>query len=506
MSRLLPALLGATVAIALLAGPTHAVSGAPFIEHLITVCPLVLVPLGLRRQQWVALGCAAVACAAIKVPAGQLSAAMTLPYLALTVWVGLQAARDLLHDGVSSGARALVNVGRMELVVGALWWTLSRWGEPVGPFDRTIVTLTAAHFHVAGFAMATVAGALGSRTGHPRAWAWVAGVVGVGPGLVGLGILGSPLLELVSGGTLALGLTGLAGLLVFGRLRGPGAWLLRLSGIGLGVSMPLAVTWAVQEFTGQVWLSIPRMAAWHGGLNVLAVALPALAGVALGWSVPGGRVPAPPRFPRVFPHRPGPEALYEPLATLNPAARDLPSSVLAYFHHTQRVGLSVRPAWRGVALPWARLWARIARRIGNLGLPVAPEWGAVDCRLDDLPHGWVGSTRTVDGAPMYVAAYGRHDELMRVVLPLPLGCVLDSRLRVHAAHGRLELSSRPDGDPRMGVVLWVWGVPVRLPIDERLRGWDQDGIFVAEHDFRVAWIPVLRLDYRITPPGPRALR
>lgn len=481
-------------------------SGAPFIEHLITVCPLVLVPLGLRRNQWVALGCAAVACAAIKVPAGQLSAAMTLPYLAFAVWVGLQGARDLLHDGVSSGARALINIGRMELVVGAAWWTLSRWGEPVGPFDRTIVTLTAAHFHVAGFAMATLAGALGSRTGHPRLWGVAATIVGIGPGLVGLGILGSPLLELVSGGVLALGLTGLAGLLLFGRLRGRGSWLLRLSGLGLLVTMPLATTWALQEFTGQVWLSIPRMAAWHGGLNVLAVALPGLVAVAVGWSVPGGRVPRPPSFPRVFPTRPGPEALYEPLATLNPAAEGLPASVLAYFHRTQRVGLRVRPAWRGVALPWARLWRAVAERIGNLVLPVEPAWETVACHLDALIPGWIGSTRTVDGAPMYVAAYGRYDELMRVVLPLPLGCVLDSRLRLQVEHERLELSSRPQGDPRVGVVLWVAGLPVRLPIDERLRGWDHQGVFVAEHDFRVAWIPVLRLDYRITPPGPLGLR
>ena len=167
------------------------------------------------------------------------------------------------------------------LVVGATWAVIDRAGlEPFG-FGRTIVLLTAVHFHVAGFVL-TLGGALAMRERPGRGITGAVASLVIGTPLTALGFFGFPIVSwigalLVAGGGIGIGAATLA---VARRVPdGPARVCLAVGGATLFLTMPLAAAYATGTTFGIGFLDIPAMAALHGGLNVVGFAIPTM----IGW-------------------------------------------------------------------------------------------------------------------------------------------------------------------------------------------------------------------------------
>jgi hypothetical protein len=160
--------------------------------------------------------------------------------------------------------------------------------HPLG-FDDTIVLLTAVHFHYAGFAAPLITGltgrALSAASRSQKLYQASALGVTAGTPLVAAGITLSPLLEVVGAIILATSLAGIAYLTRYLVLRVITSALARtfltISATCLLIGMVFTYLYALGEFTGYRFVSIPQMIVVHGMVNSLGFALFGL----LGWTI-----------------------------------------------------------------------------------------------------------------------------------------------------------------------------------------------------------------------------
>jgi hypothetical protein len=206
-------------------------------------------------------------------------------------------------------------------------------------------------------------------------------------------------------------------------------------------------------------------------------------------------------------------------AGLDPSRVD--PEVRRFYERTGELVLRVRPRWVPAFVPFARVFVAIARRMGNLVLPL-PEAGttSVVSTLRALPdegartHVRASERAYADGSPMYVASYAAHRHFMNIALPLPWAC-LTSILRMDALgdRGAITLTSIPNdespGDEGLflSTPLGVLAVPLseELALHPRdhapsVPEFADDGTtLVARHVFRLFGVRCLELDYAIGP-------
>jgi hypothetical protein len=195
----------------------------PTVSVLVLLGALVVVPLGLPllstpglgrlRRPWL-LG-ASLAGASLLLAPSPAAAALTLPYLGLATaatalgllraWRARRTARRL-----RTGLRELTALtATSSLAVAALSWTSERARHDLLGFDGTVLALTVAHFHFAGFAVALLAGLTLVRV-PGRLPALAAAAVPPGTALVALGHFAGPAVELAGAVALTIGLLALS--------------------------------------------------------------------------------------------------------------------------------------------------------------------------------------------------------------------------------------------------------------------------------------------------------
>jgi hypothetical protein len=313
--------------------------------------------------------------------------------------------------------------------------------------------------------------------------------------------------------------------------------------------MLLAATYAlrghVPAFTVAGLDPLTSMAVTHGILVGAGFALAALAAFALApfSSLRAGlRIGADFFATRGLERTPSPaprglvDALDE-LAHLGLAPAPVAPAIRAFYERTHDHALIVRPRWRAGFRTAARLWARVARRIGQLQLPVDAERGdegitsrivAIAAAADGrpAPRAWIRTF--ADGRAMYVAAYATHvtagTAYMNIAFPLPGGHLasilrLDHLLtgaEIGGDTGAVILSTRTGGDAGIWLCLRLFGrvVPVRLPLAETIAVWTRDdpaapdelralapaaATTIARHDLWLCGLHYLTLDYAMTP-------
>ena len=157
-------------------------------------------------------------------------------------------------------------------------------GMQVMDFEPTIVLLTAVHFHYAGFALPLLSGlAIRTMTQHHLVRLMILLII-VGIPLVGVGIAGDPLVEIIAVGILTAGCVGLALVQLGIALRcslEPARGLLLVSSLSLLLGMLLAVIYGIGEYRGEQLLGIPLMIPLHGIANSAGFSLAGL----YGWRV-----------------------------------------------------------------------------------------------------------------------------------------------------------------------------------------------------------------------------
>jgi len=240
---------------------------------------------------------AIIVAASFLLPKGVMAGTLAIAWLPLTLFAAGHGFFQLREQGwraaLDHPAETCLAFAPIYLPIGAIWLLAARMGmEPLG-FAEPIVSLTAVHFHYAGFAAPILCGLAGREIGnsanHKSAitgtmYRIVAWIVILGPALVAIGITFSPLVEAIAGAVLAMGYTGLA-LITIGRLRQVNGILPRvflgLSSLSAVVTMFAAAGFALRTFNLFPFLSIPQMVAIHGWGNAIGFVLCGL----LGWGL-----------------------------------------------------------------------------------------------------------------------------------------------------------------------------------------------------------------------------
>lgn len=275
--------------------------GAGPIEGLLALSPLVLHPLILRlvalddarphwlfaTATWSQLPAAILLVLSFEAERGIGAAALAIPWAAVAGLTALYGVQRVVRDGLKPAWKLALNSGLIFVAVGGMWTVASRYGLRPFDFSDTIVLLTGAHFHYAGFVLPVLAG-LAARANTQRAFDAAAyGIVAAVP-LTAIGITFSPHIEVLAAAVLATcGFCIALAQLLVARLakRHLASLLLALSSLSLMLAMTLAVIYAVTEFRGASWPQIPDMARWHGTLNALGTCL---LGV-WAWTIEGPR-------------------------------------------------------------------------------------------------------------------------------------------------------------------------------------------------------------------------
>ena len=229
-------------------------------------------------------------------------AIVLLPFTFFAAWIGiLRVQKQGWRAILKTPSEICFAFAPLYLPVGAFWLLMARLGmEPLG-FTEPIVSLTAIHFHFAGFAAPVLCGLVGREILYPapsnvdfrksretsfpspkplsaagKAYWLITGIVISGPALVAVGITFSPLIEAIVGAILALGYTGLA-LLTLGHLRVVQGTLARvllgISSLSAMVTMVAAAGFALRTFDLFPFLSIPQMVVVHGWGNAIGFVL-----------------------------------------------------------------------------------------------------------------------------------------------------------------------------------------------------------------------------------------
>ena len=269
-------------------------------EVILIAAPFLIVPLGLwhldregvagtglRRQGLVyfASWCSAILLAiSLLLPTGAWAVLLAVPWMLFTyILAGIGLVHFFRHVR-SLNEQLCYSAALVYVAVGGTWAVISRSGMQVMDFEPTIVLLTAVHFHYAGFALPLLSGlAIRTMTRHHLARLMILLII-VGIPLVGVGIAGDPLVEIIAVGILSAGCVGMALVQLGTALRcslEPARGLLLVSSLSLLLGMLLAVIYGIGEYRGEQLLGIPLMIPLHGIANSAGFSLAGL----YGWRV-----------------------------------------------------------------------------------------------------------------------------------------------------------------------------------------------------------------------------
>jgi hypothetical protein len=276
------------------------------VQLIVTLGMLVIVPAGLRmiaaspgggrvdavlraaRRCW-PVGALAGAIS-LWLPRGPAAAALAGVYALGAALLVAYAIVRLARRRSVAPAEIAVLTALLSPAVAACALIAERIGHQFLGFKLTVLTLTVAHFHFAGFAAALIAGLVVTTTAadrssggrHRRAAAAAALTVPAGTLLVLVGWFTAETVELAGAMVLTAGMWTVAWLTWrYARTTAPDrstATLLSVSAAVLLASMVLALSWALGEATGLPRPSLAWMAATHGVANALGFALCAMVG------------------------------------------------------------------------------------------------------------------------------------------------------------------------------------------------------------------------------------
>lgn len=265
------------------------------IGYTILFAPFVIVPLALsficfdhkhllHRLLLVLHLPAAISCAiSLCIETSILSAVLAIPWFIQNILIAFYGLLFFTHHYKQKLGKQLptiaITMGCLYIPIAGAWLIFSNLGVTFG-FRATIVLLTAAHFHYAGFALSILVGI--STNAFPQmpmknnGW-----LVVFCPILVAVGITFSPIIEMISATVLAISIIIFSATVAFtfrqklivSRLCFFFAFL------AMVVTMVLASLYACSEYFSWDIISISTMAKTHGVANAFGFTLLSL----LGW-------------------------------------------------------------------------------------------------------------------------------------------------------------------------------------------------------------------------------
>jgi hypothetical protein len=217
---------------------------------------------------------------------------LALPYLIWAAWTFIRESTDILFVQKATLLAWIKIMALAYWTTGAIWAVAFLSGISILGFDPVITGLTAAHFHVAGFALTTVIYCLyrneSNRVHRILAISALAGMpmVALGITLTNFGI--TRVVEWISALLFALMALGVSWRQMQTALRdGSIIQVKRLWQIGAASLIAgglLAGLYSLRFVLPLPWINIPNMKIWHGTLNAIGFAWLSLE----GWRIKKG--------------------------------------------------------------------------------------------------------------------------------------------------------------------------------------------------------------------------
>jgi hypothetical protein len=280
------------------------------VELFLCLAMLVLVPLGLgiastpRRAGGTArlysiavlgqLPAAVAAMGGFTYEPGTIQRAVLLgPWATLTLTVGLFGTWRLLSHGLDPLPELSIDAALLYVPIAGIFLLLHAL-EITFHFQPEIVLLTGIHFHYAGFVLPLVVGRAGriaavdgsfgdDRFGRVAAASTIGIITGIS--LVAIAITLASVLELPAVVIFAAAILGTVGTIFRTVITSSSplpAALLTIASISIVVTIGLALAYAYSVFPGTARLiGLHQMIHWHGTINALGFALPALSAIRL---------------------------------------------------------------------------------------------------------------------------------------------------------------------------------------------------------------------------------
>jgi len=262
---------------------------------LVIVSAIILVPIGLelifekekyRRFENLILLSAFLLLPAYSLPELEFSKILCLPYLLVTIWLSVDYVFLFFKNEKYKSLENWLPIFALGyLTVGAGWIFLFLFNIRPFDFSPTIVGLTAAHFHLAGFVLTVhVWKLIQQKTIRRKAFLSIAPLLGMP--IVAAGITLSKLgfdykIEMFG----SLFFVGFVLVMIWEQIRfaltqkGLRKTLFLISAGSLLFTMILASFYAIRVVFPHEFFTIRNMKIWHGTINVLGFGLAAL----LGW-------------------------------------------------------------------------------------------------------------------------------------------------------------------------------------------------------------------------------
>lgn len=477
----------------------------------------------------------------LSLPHGSVAALLAIPWFAVTGLLaifGLQRAFPNTHRP----AEVALSVALLYLPVAGFALVAHRAGVTFG-FSTTTMLLTVVHFHYAGCALPAFVGLLTREISGSRTYNALLAIVLVGPGIIGLGIAFSPLVELIAASVFGVVVAGVAvyTLVFVSPGKSVGYAFVSIAAVAITLSMGVVIAYLGSGLTSVTLVTFETMLRGHGWLNAVGFALIGL----VGWRVVNPSTEAPPLgmpISRITSNgRVGSDYLdrnnlvtdghatgmvdgFSVFDSPSFASSQVAPDVRAFYEHTAQYDLCIESTWeRGFRLG-ARVFARLSRWIEQMNFPIddrdpenlSSKIVPINDRADGRKNvrAWV---RTYDetGAAIYVALYATHrledQPYMNIAFPFPYSN-LTSVLAVNPLNvtdpDGVVLSTKMSGDA--GIYLRTPIGPLRIPMDETIRVWaagmedafptgfeDDGSDLFARHEVTLFGRRFLRLDYRI---------
>lgn len=252
------------------------------VHLVVSLGMLVIVPLGLSlvtvgggatvRRWWPVAAVPGVI--SLWLGRGDLSIALACIYAAGTLALVVLAAADLVRRRRLRAREVALYTALVTPAIAALALVAERSSHELFGFKLTVLSLTVAHFHFAGFAAALVACLVVESTSG-RVGTAAAISVPLGTGIVLLGFFVGNAVELLGAAVLTAGMW-LVGWAMWQRSRAADRvtkTLLTVSAAVLVATMLLALSWALGHVVATPYLPLRWMVATHGVANALGFAL-----------------------------------------------------------------------------------------------------------------------------------------------------------------------------------------------------------------------------------------
>ncbi|MEY8752135.1 YndJ family protein [Alkalicoccobacillus gibsonii] len=472
-----------------------------------------------------------------------LSGTLAFCWLLFTCWVACIGIARASSRGFVRMEENAIDAAYVYMILGGLWLFLSQAGIEGLPFSPVIVLLTAVHFHYSSLIVPIVVGLVGRCAFHHnvqiRGYGLLAGLLMIGPLLVGIGITIGGLADFLFVGIYVFAMFWLAfeTFRVLIKVREhPLARTLILTATLISVAaMVLSAFYSAGVSVGTVFITIDQMVLYHGYAQAFGYSFLILIGWAFIKPRPlysfgqfrlsrlRGKWRVGDQFlqdTRILNKNETVDGLVESFtaferANFSPIKVD--PSIRKFYEQTNHYEMSATTRWHGIYYPLSRPYHWVTGKIGQLYLraatkhPKPQRMEAVIYPIDETIDGrhpvraWIRKDYETK-EEIFVAFYAyyatKEKTYMDIALPLPYSVMTGILRPQHDESDGLILTSFREpgslGDEGVYVTIGKW--TIRVPIEEyfHVRATEDPGRLTAVHELHFFGLRCLTIDYEIT--------